>query len=91
MKVRGPAEFGGAEPVRSLDAAEEKPIKRTQATPRPDTVEISEMARFLEKLSRLPDIRQDKVDAAKQQIAEGTYLTPQKLEKAIDNLLEDLL
>ena len=49
------------------------------------------MARFLEKLSRLPDIRQDKVDAVKKQIAEGTYLTPEKLEKAIDNLLRDLL
>ncbi|HUW58794.1 MAG TPA: flagellar biosynthesis anti-sigma factor FlgM [Planctomycetota bacterium] len=58
---------------------------------RPDTVEISEMARFLEKLARLPEIRQDKVDAVKRQIAEGRYLTPDKLDKAIDNLLADLL
>ncbi len=91
MKVRGPADLGGAEPIRGLDAARNKAVKGTQGTPRPDTVEISEMARFLEKLSRLPEIRQDKVDAVKQQIAQGTYLTPEKLEKAIDNLLKDLM
>ena len=91
MKVSGPANLGGAEPVRDVKASQGKAIEGTRSVSRPDTVEISEMARFLEKLARLPEIRQDKVDAVKRQIADGTYMTPNKLENAIDNLLEDLI
>jgi len=91
MKVRGPADLGGAEPVRGAKPSHARAVEGTRPVSRPDTVEISEMARFLEKLARLPEIRQDKVDAVKRQIAEGRYLTPDKLDKAIDNLLADLL
>jgi len=91
MKIRGPADIGGADPVRSLGSV--RIIRGVQGTPaawRADSVEISEMARFLDKLSRLPDIRQDLVDAVREQIAKGTYETPEKLAKAIDNLLAEL-
>jgi len=90
MKIRGPARPGGAEPIRSSETLRPKAIKGTASASKADRVEISEMAVFLEKLSRLPDIRQDKVDAVKAALANGTYETPEKLYKAIDALLEDL-
>ena len=90
MKIRGPADIGGADPVRSVGPVRIRAVQGTQAAWRADTVEISEMARFLEKLSRLPDIRHDLVDAVREQIAKGMYETPEKLAKAIDNLLAEL-
>jgi negative regulator of flagellin synthesis FlgM len=90
MKVRGPADIGGADPVRSVGAVRIRNVPGVQAAWRSDTVEISEIARFLDKLSRLPDIRQDLVDAVREQIAKGTYETPEKLAKAIENLLAEL-
>jgi len=91
MQIRGPADIGGAGPVRSVGSVRIiRGAQGTSAVWRSDTVEISEMARFLEKLSRLPDIRQDLVDAVREQIAKGTYETPEKLAKAIDNLLAEL-
>ena len=90
MKIRGPARMGGAKPIRSSTPLRPPAIQGTSSASKADRVEISEMAVFLEKLSRLPDIRQDKVDAVKAELARGTYETPEKLEKAINALLEDL-
>jgi negative regulator of flagellin synthesis FlgM len=51
-----------------------------------DRVEVSQMALYLNKLRDLP-IRQDLVDSVRQQIAQGTYDTPEKLDAAINELL----
>jgi hypothetical protein len=53
-----------------------------------DRVEVSQMALYLNKLKGLP-IRQDLVDSVKQQIAQGTYDTPEKLEAALNEMLGD--
>ena len=55
-----------------------------------DTVEISDLARYLGEIKKLPDIRQDKVDAAKAAIAKGTYETPDKIDALASRLLEEL-
>ncbi len=48
------------------------------------------MALFLDKISRLPDIRREKVEAVREQIARGSYETPEKIERAIENLMKEL-
>ena len=55
-----------------------------------DTVEISDSARYLSELRKLPDIRQEKVDAVREQIAAGTYITPDKIDATVNALLQDL-
>ena len=90
MKIRGPAGVGGADPVRGTGKLRAKVVKGISSAASADSVEISEMAKFLEKLSRLPDIRQDKVDAVRAELQRGTYETPEKLEQAINALIEDL-
>lgn len=59
----------------------------TRAT---DTVEISDSARYLSELKKLPAIRQDKVAAARDSLANGTYETPEKLAVTVNRLMEDL-
>ena len=53
-----------------------------------DTVQISDFARYLGEIKNLPDIRQNKVDAVKAQIANGTYETPDKIDAVVNSLLE---
>ena len=55
-----------------------------------DTVQISDTARYLSEIKKLPDIRQAKVDAAKAAIARGNYDTPDKLDKVVEGVQEDL-
>lgn len=60
----------------SMDHEESTPLDRTgrNAVPRLDD----------------PDIRQDLVERVRQEIADGTYDTPEKWEAALDRLLDRL-
>jgi negative regulator of flagellin synthesis FlgM len=58
-------------------------------TPR-DHVEISPLGQMLDGISRLPEIRHEKVEEIRQQIAAGTYETPEKIQVALDRLLDEL-
>jgi len=58
-------------------------------TPR-DRVEISPLGQMLDGISRLPEIRHEKVEEVRRQIASGVYETPEKLELALDRLLDEL-
>lgn len=55
-----------------------------------DRVEISEHARHLERLRQMPDVRQSKVEAARNAIAEGVYETPDRLRAALLKLLDEV-
>lgn len=55
-----------------------------------DQVEISPLGQMLDGISRLPDIRHEKVAEIRGQIASGVYETPAKLELALDRLMDEL-
>ena len=58
-----------------------------------DRVELSADVRtaMLAKLKSAGDVRTDKVASIKAQIEAGTYETPEKMDAAIDQLLDDLV
>ena len=56
-----------------------------------DQVEISDKARFLSQIADMPDIRQEKVNQIKQQLADGTYDINGKLPMALDKLIDEEL
>jgi anti-sigma28 factor (negative regulator of flagellin synthesis) len=55
-----------------------------------DEVEISDVGLFLSYLSRLPDVRQERVDAIRGQIDSGEYDVDSKIEDIVEDILEDL-
>jgi negative regulator of flagellin synthesis FlgM len=74
-----------------------EPTKATSAAPKvaqpsqpTDTVEISQQAIIASKIAELPQIRADLVARVKGEIQAGTYETPEKLDVAIQRLLEEL-
>jgi negative regulator of flagellin synthesis FlgM len=56
-----------------------------------DVVEISTAAALAAKVHEIPDVRADLVARVKQEIKAGTYETPEKIDTAVERLLEDLL
>jgi negative regulator of flagellin synthesis FlgM len=58
-------------------------------TPR-DSVEISPLGQMLDGISRLPEIRHEKVEEIRRQIATGSYETPERLELALDRMMDEL-
>ncbi len=56
-----------------------------------DHVEISPLGQMLDGISRLPEIRHERVEEIRSQIAAGTYETPEKLELALDRMLDELM
>ena len=83
-----------AGPVRiePLARPAERPEPAGTATlPTPiDTVDLSERARLLDSLRAGGDVRHDLVERVKSEIDAGTYLTDERLDKALDALLDDL-
>ena len=64
------------------------PQANGQSTGR-DQVELSRTAQLLSKVHDLPDVRQDVVDRVRAEIESGQYETPEKLDAAIQRLIEE--
>ena len=55
-----------------------------------DELNISTASQFIEQAQQLPAIRQDRVDAIRQAISQGAYETADKLDVALDRLLDEI-
>ena len=55
-----------------------------------DRVELSDHARLLDEIRRLPDVRTERVQQVRDALDAGTYETEERLNTAIERLLEDL-
>jgi negative regulator of flagellin synthesis FlgM len=55
-----------------------------------DQLDISPEADFVAQARDLPEIREDRVAAIREQIAAGTYETSDKLDAALSRLLDEI-
>ncbi len=91
MQINGPGPVQGPQSIQGTNRTHQ-----AQATPsRPhfleaDQLDISHEADFLSRVRELPEIRADRVADIKAQIEAGTYETEQKLDVAVDRLLDEL-
>jgi len=91
MHIYGPSHLHGPQPIGPPHSSRvAKPEIAPPSAPIQDELQISDAARLVEQVKQAPDIRQDRVDAIRQQIAAGTYETPEKLEMALDRLLDEI-
>ena len=84
MEIHGAGGTQGPQPIYPRLAA----FSVHAGAPR-DQVEISPLGQMLDGISRLPEIRHEKVEAIRREIASGRYDTPEKLEVALDRLLDE--
>lgn len=85
---------GGGSPVQRAQAKQayqQQPVAPA-STRQADTVELSpQVQALLDKIQSGADVRMDKVQEIRAQIASGKYETPEKLDVATDKLLDDLI
>jgi len=67
-------------------ATKKRPTRRDRATAQEKTT----AEQLVKMLQEMPDVRQDLVDRVRREIAEGTYETPERVEKAIQGMMRDL-
>ena len=63
---------------------------QTQPPPLARAPDMAETLRLLEKISRMPDIRFEKVQEMRDLIARGDLETPERIDGTIRRLLEEL-
>lgn len=91
MHIYGPSQLHGSQAIGAPHSARAaQPMTRPEATQIADEVDISEAARLVEQTHQLPEMREDRVEAIRQQIAEGTYETSDKLSGALERLLDEI-
>ena len=87
MQINGPARVHGAQSINAPH--------RTAAAPKPtaapaDQLDLSSEADFVGQVKDLPDIRADRVAQIRAEIASGAYETDDKLDAALDRLLDEM-
>lgn len=91
MQIYGPTHVHGPQ---SLGAPHAARAAKTTAPASPgqiqDELDLSDAGRLIEQVKEAPDIRQDRVDAIRAQIAAGTYETDEKLDIAVNRLLDEI-
>jgi negative regulator of flagellin synthesis FlgM len=91
MHIYGPAHLHGPQPISPPHSSRvSRPAAQTDSQAINDELEISEAARLTEQAWAVPEVRQDRVDAIRAKIAEGTYETQEKLEIAVERLLDEI-
>ena len=86
--VKSTAPSSSVAPTNPVEVA--APAADTTAVTVGDRVEFSPEAQMLEKIQDLPAVRQDRIDAIKDAIASNTYLTEEKLNLAIDRMIDEV-
>lgn len=75
------------EPVNAINAN----VRPTESSGITDTAEISTIAKMAAKIADLPEVRTELVERVKAELAAGIYETPEKLDIAIERLIDDLM
>ena len=91
MHIYGPSQLHGPQSIGAPHGARPaQPTTRPEAAQIADEVNISDAARLVEQIQQMPDIREDRVNAVRQQIADGAYETSDKLNAALERLLDEI-
>ncbi len=86
VQVHGPQSIQAPHNVRQASAPSQAPASASIS----DELQLSDTAQIASQMNDIPAIRQDRVDAIRTQIAQGTYETPDKLDAALENLLNEI-
>ena len=91
MHIYGPAHLHGPQSISAPHAQRvAQPSTSAASSTQTDQLDLSDAARVAARMSEIPDIRQDRVAEIRAAIAQGTYETADKLEIALDRLLNEI-
>ncbi len=92
MQIYGPNYLHGPQGITGPHAnrpTKPQPIDGNSA-PIQDELQISDAAQLLDKVNEIPEMRMERIEQIRAEIANGTYETPEKLDIAIERLLDEI-
>jgi anti-sigma28 factor (negative regulator of flagellin synthesis) len=90
MEVHGPGGVNGPGRIDIHRVQAQRPAEIQVNGQVGDRAEISEVARLLNKLAEVPEIRADRVQALRDLIAGGSYETSERIAGTVEKILEEL-
>lgn len=90
MQINGLTQVHGPQTIAGPHRANARPNNQPSRVDTVDQLDISAEADLVSRAKELPDIRADKVASIKAQIADGSYFTDDKLDAALDRLLDEI-
>ena len=91
MEINGLGHVDSAHAIRPSQRTESvESTRQTESVVRADEVDISPEAEMLGQVDQIPDIRTERVEEIRLQIAEGTYETDAKMDIAVGRLLDEI-
>lgn len=91
MQIYGPSQVHGPQGINAPHFTHRTQNAQAPAANRgADRVEISAAAQEASQTSEAGDIRHDLVNSIRNQIAAGTYETPEKMNAALERLLDQI-
>ncbi|HQU47010.1 MAG TPA: flagellar biosynthesis anti-sigma factor FlgM [Pirellulales bacterium] len=90
MQIYGPAQLHGPQAISSPHVRPASSDPAGSLQPAQDELQISDAGRLVDLANQVPDIRQNRVDSIRAQIAAGTYETPDKLDVALNRFLDEV-
>jgi anti-sigma28 factor (negative regulator of flagellin synthesis) len=91
MHIYGPSQLHGAQSIGAPHGVRpSQSLSRPEAAQIADEVDISEAAQLVEQVRQMPEMREDRVAAVRQQIDEGSYETASRLSGAVERLLDEI-
>ena len=92
MQIQGPAHVHGAQGINAPhhNARASQPAAQSSSLAQVDQLDISPEASLAAQVHDLPEIRQDRVAEIRAQVEADSYETDDKLEGALDRLLDEI-
>jgi negative regulator of flagellin synthesis FlgM len=90
MQVYGTTYLHGAQSISAPHTARTHQPQPTQYTAPADELALSPEALLLDRVRDLPEIRSDRVQQIRAQLAAGTYETGERLNAALERLLDEI-
>lgn len=91
MQINGPSQVHGAHGINAPHFTQRTPASQsTPTTGAVDRVDISPAAEAASRAAETGGVRQDLVNLIRNQIAAGTYDTPEKMDIAMERLLDQV-
>jgi negative regulator of flagellin synthesis FlgM len=91
MQIHGPMHVHGPQPLNPPHRMKaESPAQAPGPASGVDKLDISAEAELISRMRDIPDIRADRVAEIRAQLEAGTYETLNKLDTAVDRLLDEI-
>lgn len=90
MQIHGPARVHGAQPLSAPHPARAASPGAQSPVSGADQLDISQPTDFVEQVKQLPEIRAERVEQIRAEMEAGVYETDDKLDAALERLLDEI-